>query len=185
MLEAIFSMSTLWWICSIIWFLACVLLVGVVLMQKGKGAGFAGAFGVGGGSDAVFGPRGRKTAIVQLTYYAAAVFMVLSLTLSIVVGRISRGAAPEMVDENSAAQAALDDLYKDTPAAGATSATTTPPVTEGANSPAATPEAAPATDAMPNSPEASAPAEATAPAPAETPAPAEAPASSEPAPAGQ
>lgn len=162
MLEAIFSMSTLWWICSIIWFLACVLLVGVVLMQKGKGAGFAGAFGVGGGSDAVFGPRGRKTAIVQLTYYAAAVFMVLSLTLSIVVGRISRGTAPELVDENVAQSKALDELFG-ADNGGAPSATVEVPVSEGANAPAATPEAEPAA-----APEA-----------------APAPATSEPAPAGQ
>lgn len=180
MFEAIFSLGTLWWICSIIWFLACVLLVGVVLMQKGKGAGFAGAFGVGGGSDAVFGPRGRKTAIVQLTYYAAAVFMILSLTLSIVVGRISRGAAPDLVDENVvASDKALDELFeKDKTGAaadGAASAVVNAPGAEGANAPASTPEAAPV-DAAANAPAASAPAEA--PAPAETPA-------SAPAPAGQ
>lgn len=180
MLEAIFSMSTLWWICSIIWFLACVLLVGVVLMQKGKGAGFAGAFGVGGGSDAVFGPRGRKTAIVQLTYYAAAVFMILSLTLSIVVGRISRGAAPDLVDENVvASDKALDELFdgnkSGAAAEGAASAAVNVPVSEGASAPAATPEAAPTAAA------ASAPAEA----PVATPPAAESPAPSEPAPAGQ
>ena len=178
MLETIFSMNTLWWICSIIWFVACIALVGVVLLQKGKGAGFAGAFGVGGGSDAVFGPRGRKSAIVKATYIAAGVFMVLSLTLSMVVGRISRGTAPEMVDEDVAANSALNDLFGESqgPATdGAASAIVNVPAVEGASTPAATPEAAPA-----EAPEAAPPAaDATAPAPAEAPAP------SEPAPAGQ
>lgn len=172
MLEAIFSLNTLWWICSIIWFVACVALVLVVLLQKGKSSGFAGAFGVGGGSDAVFGPRGRKSAIVKATYIAAGVFMVLSLTLSMVVGRISRGTAPEMVEEDVASAKALDDLFSDKDggaeaASGTTSsAEVNVPVSEGASAPAAAPEAAPAADAA-------------------VPAPAEAPAASEPAPAGQ
>ena len=177
MLEAIFSLNTLWWICSIIWFVACVALVLVVLLQKGKSSGFAGAFGVGGGSDAVFGPRGRKSAIVKATYIAAGVFMVLSLTLSMVVGRISRGTAPEMVEEDVAANSALNELFGETKgveADGAASAELNVPVSEGATAPAATPEAAPAA-----APEAVPAADAAAPAPAE------APAASEPAPAGQ
>ena len=55
MLSAIFSWSSLWWIMLIIYIPACLGLIAMVLLQKGKGSGFAGAFGVGPGSETVFG----------------------------------------------------------------------------------------------------------------------------------
>lgn len=154
MFEVIFSLNTVWWVCMVAWFPACVGLIVIVLLQKGKGAGFAGAFGMGGGSDAVFGPRSRKSLPVKLTYYMAATFMVLSLFLSLIVGRISAGVAPEEVDENTAAAAtdrALDDLFGEAPASksqssdavGVTIATT--PEAEPAAAEAAA-EPAPTTD---------------------------------------
>jgi len=36
----------LWWICVILYVPACLGLIAVVLLQKGKGVGFAGAFGL-------------------------------------------------------------------------------------------------------------------------------------------
>ena len=61
MLSAIFSLATLWWLILILYVPACVGLIVIVLLQKGKGVGFAGAFGVGGGSEAIFGPRSSKS----------------------------------------------------------------------------------------------------------------------------
>ena len=58
------------------------LLVLVVLLQTGKGADLAGAFG-GGGSQTAFGARGATTLLHKVTTGAAVVFMATSLILAI------------------------------------------------------------------------------------------------------
>ena len=89
----------LWWICIILYVPACGGLIAVVLLQKGKGVGFAGAFGLGGGgADTVFGPRMSKSLPVKLTYVMAGMFLVLALSMSLLSGRISKGEAPELVE---------------------------------------------------------------------------------------
>ncbi len=155
MLETIFSWNTLWWVLIPIYIAACLGLIVIVLLQKGKGTGFAGAFGVGPGSDTVFGPRARKSLPVRLTYIMAATFMILSLSLSLIVGRQGRGVAPDAVPEDSveAAQSkALDSLFgKD---GSASTAPATAPVDGAATTaPAVTPAPAAPTTAAPATPE--------------------------------
>ncbi|HOF39061.1 MAG TPA: preprotein translocase subunit SecG [Candidatus Hydrogenedentes bacterium] len=88
----------LWWVCILLYVPACLGLIAVVLLQKGKGVGFAGAFGLGGGgADTVFGPRMSKSLPVKLTYVAAAMFLLLALAMSLLSGRITKGQAPELV----------------------------------------------------------------------------------------
>jgi preprotein translocase subunit SecG len=60
--------------------LICVLLVIVVLLQSGKAADLAGAFG-GAGSQTAFGPRGAATFLSKATTWCAIMFMVTSMTL--------------------------------------------------------------------------------------------------------
>jgi preprotein translocase subunit SecG len=67
----------------------CLFLIVVVLLQSGKAADLAGAFG-GMGSQTAFGPRGSATLLSKATTLAAAVFMITSLTLAILA---TRGAA--------------------------------------------------------------------------------------------
>lgn len=67
---------------TIIHVLVCVFLVIVVLLQSGKAADLAGAFG-GMGSQTAFGPRGAATVLSKATTVAAGLFMVTSLTLAI------------------------------------------------------------------------------------------------------
>ena len=62
--------------------LVCVFLVIVVLLQSGKAADLAGAFG-GMGSQTAFGPRGAATVLSKATTIAAGLFMITSLTLAI------------------------------------------------------------------------------------------------------
>jgi protein translocase SecG subunit len=113
MWQFLFRWETLWYL---IWFLyvpSCVGLIVVVLLQKGKGVGFAGAFGVGAGSDAVFGPRASKSLPQKLTYFAAATFMVLAFVMSLIAGRLGKGVAPEKLSdqvESTTPQTALDVL---------------------------------------------------------------------------
>jgi preprotein translocase subunit SecG len=59
-----------------------VFLILVVLLQTGKRADLAGAFG-GGGSQTAFGARGAATLLSRLTAWSAGIFMVTSLLLSL------------------------------------------------------------------------------------------------------
>ncbi|MCK9420956.1 MAG: preprotein translocase subunit SecG [Nitrospirae bacterium] len=60
--------------------LVSVILISMVLVQKGKGADIGAAFG--GASNTVFGPRGAQSFLSKLTTGAAIIFMITSLTLA-------------------------------------------------------------------------------------------------------
>jgi preprotein translocase subunit SecG len=64
----------------------CIFLIIVVLLQSGKAADLAGAFG-GMGSQTTFGPRGSATLLSRATTISAVLFMVTSLALSILATR--------------------------------------------------------------------------------------------------
>ena len=63
--------------------MVCIFLIIVVLLQSGKAADLAGAFG-GMGSQTAFGPRGSATLLSKATTVSAVVFMLTSLSLSII-----------------------------------------------------------------------------------------------------
>jgi preprotein translocase subunit SecG len=67
------------WVVHVI---VCLFLIIVVLLQSGKAADLAGAFG-GMGSQTAFGPRGSATVLSKATTISAVLFMVTSLSLSI------------------------------------------------------------------------------------------------------
>ena len=60
--------------------IVCFVLIVAVLLQSGKAADLAGAFG-GGGSQTVFGPRGATNLLSRATTVCAILFMVTSLGL--------------------------------------------------------------------------------------------------------
>jgi preprotein translocase subunit SecG len=60
---------------------ACLFLIGVVLLQQGKSQDLASAFG-GGGTQTAFGPRGSANVLSRATTILAGLFMVTSLSLS-------------------------------------------------------------------------------------------------------
>ena len=68
----------------------CLFLIAVVLLQRGKSTDIAAAFG-GMGSQTAFGPRGAATILTKATTYAAIVFMLTSITLSIYASRRAGG----------------------------------------------------------------------------------------------
>ena len=70
----------------IIHVIVSLFLILVVLVQQGKGADLAGAFG-GGGSQTAFGARGATTLLHKLTTGFFVAFVVTSLTLAIVQAR--------------------------------------------------------------------------------------------------
>ena len=63
-----------------------LVIIGLVLLQAGKGADIGSAFG-GSGSQAVFGSMGTPTVLGKATAVVAAVFMITSFGLSIMSHR--------------------------------------------------------------------------------------------------
>jgi preprotein translocase subunit SecG len=66
----------------------CLFLIGVVLIQQGKSADLAGAFG-GAGSQTAFGPRGASNLLTRLTTWSAVIFMFTSIALTVALARTS------------------------------------------------------------------------------------------------
>jgi len=83
----------------------CIFLIIVVLLQSGKAADLAGAFG-GMGSQTAFGPRGSATLLSKATTASAVVFMITSLTLSILATRGSSGAKTVLDSSQGSTQTA-------------------------------------------------------------------------------
>jgi preprotein translocase subunit SecG len=71
---------------TIVHVIVCLFLIIVVLLQSGKSADIAAAFG-GMGSQTAFGPRGAATLLSKATTWAAVIFMLSSITLSIFASR--------------------------------------------------------------------------------------------------
>jgi preprotein translocase subunit SecG len=75
------------WLLTSFFVMNCFVLILVVLLQSGKAADLAGAFG-GAGSQTAFGPRGAATILSQATTWCAVMFMVCAMAL---VVRVDRG----------------------------------------------------------------------------------------------
>ena len=84
---------------TIVHVIVCFFLVIVVLLQSGKAADLAGAFG-GMGSQTAFGPRGSATLLSKATTISAVLFMVTSLSLSILATRGAGLGATVLEDVN-------------------------------------------------------------------------------------
>jgi preprotein translocase subunit SecG len=75
------------WLLTTFFVMNCLVLMIVIMLQSGKAADLAGAFG-GAGSQTAFGPRGAATVLSQATTWCAVMFMVCALAL---VVRVDRG----------------------------------------------------------------------------------------------
>src|SRR3990172_12265928 len=76
--------------------LLALALIGVILVQTGKGSDIGAAFG-GGSSQTVFGGRGPTTFLHRLTSAIAALFMATSIVLTMHAAR--QGPASVIPDE--------------------------------------------------------------------------------------
>ena len=95
-------------IVTLIHIVVCIILILAVLLQSGKAADLAGAFG-GGGSQTVFGPRGAGTILGKLTTICAIIFMFTSLGLWV----LSAKGAKSVVSEEAAPKAAATEVQKE------------------------------------------------------------------------
>ena len=83
--------------------IVCIILVLVVLLQSGKGADLAGAFG-GGATQTAFGSRGPASFLSKMTTVAAIIFMVTSIGLSMISTKTASKSVLEGVVEDTAVQ---------------------------------------------------------------------------------
>jgi preprotein translocase subunit SecG len=151
-------------ILTIVQVFASLAIIGLVLLQRGKGAEAGAGFG-SGASGTVFGARGASTALSRATAIFAAIFMINSLLLTY-VGTRAVAAPPKTI---------LDTIGEKADKTSGTGATLTTPVPATAPSPG---ETAPTGAALPAVP---APSETATPAPVNAPASAPAAPSSAPA----
>jgi preprotein translocase subunit SecG len=119
----------------ILYIVVCLFLIMVVLLQQGKGADVAAAFG-GSSTQASFGPRGSTTLMHKLTTGSFVVFVVICIGISVMTARRGRSVTAG-VKSNAPAAAS-------TPVPGEATTSGTPALAEGtAASPTPSGESAP------------------------------------------
>lgn len=111
-------------------------IVGLVLLQRGKGAEAGAGFGAGA-SGTVFGARGATTALSRATAIFAAIFMINSLALAYIGTTTSKERQKTILEEAA-------ESGKAAPAAG-----TLPPASAPAQAPASAPAAPPVSPPAP------------------------------------
>ena len=96
--------------------IVCLFLIAVVLLQTGKRADLAGAFG-GGGSQTAFGSRGAANLLTRLTTGAAGAFMLLALVLSVYTRRTIGGTVLDDIEPADLSTSPAIEEIIDEPAA--------------------------------------------------------------------
>ncbi len=168
------------WLLTSFFILNCLVLIIVVLLQSGKAADLAGAFG-GAGSQTAFGPRGAANVLSKATTWCAVMFMLCAMAMvlrtdkavgagSSVLEKVSQP-APKPAPAPAPTHGTLPATTPSTPAATtpSTSQPNTQPASQPPATPATTPATAPATQPgtqQPNSKPASQPTAPSQPAPA-------------------
>ena len=138
------------WILRPFFVLNCLVLIIVVLLQSGKAADLAGAFG-GAGSQTAFGPRGAANVLSRATTWCAIMFMLCSFAMVLrtdkavgeggsILQKVSKPAPKPAPVATPPAQPATHDTLP-----GAPQSSTQPPAAQPSATPApANPQATPA-----------------------------------------
>ncbi len=120
------------WVLPTFFVVNCLVLIVVVLLQSGKAADLAGAFG-GAGSQTAFGPRGAANVLSKATTWCAVMFMLCAMALVL--------RSDKAVEQGgSVLQKVSQPAPKPAPATTPAMPATTPPT-----NPAAPPASTPAT----------------------------------------
>lgn len=98
--------------------LLCLAIVGIVLLQSGKGADIGSAFG-GAGSQAVFGSMGTPTVLSKITTVVTVLFLVTSFSLAMLGSDRSKSVIRETPAPVSAPTSAPAPAVAPAPAAPA------------------------------------------------------------------
>src|SRR6266566_1961401 len=128
------------WLLKSFFVLNCLVLIIVVLLQSGKAADLAGAFG-GAGSQTAFGPRGAANVLSKATTWCAVMFMLCAFAMVLRTDK-AVGTGSSILEKVS--QPAPKPAPITTPVAPATTPVTTPATTPATSQPNSQP-ASPAT----------------------------------------
>src|SRR5438552_13180815 len=131
------------WLMPTFFIANCLVLIIVVLLQSGKAADLAGAFG-GAGSQTAFGPRGAANVLSKATTWCAVMFMLCAFAMVLRTDK-AVGQGSSILERVS--KPAPKPTPATTPAAPATTPSTTPatapptsqPITQPPSQPPATP----------------------------------------------
>jgi preprotein translocase subunit SecG len=96
---------------TIVHIIVCAVLIIVVLLQSGQSGDVAAAFG-GMGSQTAFGTRTAATVLTKATTWAAILFMVTSITLSVFAARRSHSSGSVLEGTKSAPVKTLPPAQK-------------------------------------------------------------------------
>ena len=113
---------------TVVHVIVCLFLIVVVLLQSGKAADLAGAFG-GMGSQTAFGPRGAATVLSKATTISAIVFMLTSISLGI-LGTVTGPSGQSVIERSGTPTGAAPAPGTATPGTAPASAPAplTPPI---------------------------------------------------------
>ena len=134
------------WLLSTFFVLNCLVLIIVVLLQSGKAADLAGAFG-GAGSQTAFGPRGAANVLSKATTWCAVMFMLCAFAMvlrtdkavgqgSSILERVSKPAPKPAPVTTPAAPASTPASPGTTPAGSATTPASAPATAPATTTPA-------------------------------------------------
>ncbi len=99
---------------TVVQVVSCVAIIGLVLLQRGKGADAGAGFGAGA-SGTVFGARGASTALSRATAIFAAIFMINSLLLAYLGSKTVTERPKTILDEAALLQQAAPASPPTTP----------------------------------------------------------------------
>jgi len=100
--KAAIAMQIVFYIVVVLHVIVSLFLIGVVLLQQGRSADLAGAFG-GQGSQTAFGPRAAANLLTRLTTWSAILFMITSFSLTVLFVR--SGHSHSVLDDTKPASA--------------------------------------------------------------------------------
>jgi preprotein translocase subunit SecG len=113
------------WVLKTFFVMNCLVLIIVVLLQSGKAADLAGAFG-GAGSQTAFGPRGAASILSQATTWCAIMFMVCAMALVLHVDRAAGTGGSVIYNTTKPAATKPATIPAKTPATAPASSTPAP-----------------------------------------------------------
>jgi len=129
------------WVLPTFFVVNCLVLIVVVLLQSGKAADLAGAFG-GAGSQTAFGPRGAANVLSKATTWCAVMFMLCAMALVLRSDKAVEQGGSVLQKVSQPAPKPAPATIPATPATNPTAPpTTTPPPPQSNTQPASQPPA--------------------------------------------
>lgn len=95
--------------------LVCLFLIGIVLLQQGKGGGLGGALGGGGSNQSVFGADGPMPILSKVTTAAAVIFMVTSLSLAYMASHDSTSSVMKQISVPKQGERGIEQAIQPAP----------------------------------------------------------------------